>query len=79
MTATAGSIRKPRKSWRSHGHIVASVDHEDCHVTVFPDDRGVRYVPPDSAGDDLSFSGAGLMTSNSCWESCRELRAAILC
>ena len=30
----------------SHGYIVAAVDHEDCHATVFPDERGVRYVPP---------------------------------
>jgi hypothetical protein len=30
----------------SHGYIIAAVDHEDCHATVFPDDRGVRYVPP---------------------------------
>lgn len=31
----------------SHGYIVAAVDHEDCHCTVFPDARGVRYVSPD--------------------------------
>ena len=30
----------------SHGYIVAAVDHEDCHATVFPDARGTRYVPP---------------------------------
>jgi hypothetical protein len=33
----------------SHGYIVAAVDHEDCHATVFPDERGVRYVPPGSS------------------------------
>jgi hypothetical protein len=27
----------------SHGYIVASVDHVDCHCTVFPDARGVVY------------------------------------
>jgi len=31
----------------SHGYIVAAVDHEDCHCTVFPDARGARYVSPD--------------------------------
>lgn len=32
----------------SHGYIVAAVDHEDCHATVFPDARGARYqvLPP---------------------------------
>jgi pimeloyl-ACP methyl ester carboxylesterase len=32
----------------SHGYIVAAVDHEDCHVTVFPDVRGASYqvLPP---------------------------------
>lgn len=29
----------------SHGYIVASVDHVDCHCTVFPDARGVVYPP----------------------------------
>lgn len=35
----------------SHGYIVAAVDHEDCHATVYPDARGVRYVPPGSFTD----------------------------
>ncbi len=35
----------------SHGYIVAAVDHEDCHVTVFPDSRGTRYVSPGSRND----------------------------
>jgi hypothetical protein len=30
----------------SHGYIVASVDHIDCHCTVFPDARGAVYPPP---------------------------------
>jgi pimeloyl-ACP methyl ester carboxylesterase len=30
----------------SYGYIVAAVDHEDAHATVFPDARGVRYVSP---------------------------------
>jgi dienelactone hydrolase len=30
----------------SHGYIVASVDHIDCHCTVFPDALGVVYPPP---------------------------------
>jgi hypothetical protein len=34
----------------SHGYIVAAVDHEDCHATVFPDARGTRYVPPGTVG-----------------------------
>ena len=29
----------------SHGYVVASVDHIDCHCTVFPDARGVVYPP----------------------------------
>jgi len=29
----------------SHGYVVASVDHVDCHCTVFPDARGVVYPP----------------------------------
>jgi pimeloyl-ACP methyl ester carboxylesterase len=29
----------------SHGYIVASVDHIDCHCTVFPDARGVVFPP----------------------------------
>ena len=32
----------------SHGYIVAAVDHEDSHATVFPDARGARYVAPGS-------------------------------
>jgi pimeloyl-ACP methyl ester carboxylesterase len=36
----------------SHGYIVAAVDHEDCHATVFPDARGTRYVPPGTVGYD---------------------------
>lgn len=35
----------------SHGYIVAAVDHEDCHATVYPDARGVRYVPPGTYTD----------------------------
>lgn len=35
----------------SYGYIVASIDHEDCHATVYPDARGVRYVPPGSLTD----------------------------
>lgn len=30
----------------SHGYVVAAVDHEDRHATVFPNELGVRYVPP---------------------------------
>jgi len=41
----------------SHGYIVAAVDHEDCHATVFPDARGTRYVAPGS------LTGAALLTS----------------
>ncbi len=41
----------------SHGYIVAAVDHEDCHATVFPDARGTRYVAPGSRTD------AALLTS----------------
>lgn len=41
----------------SHGYIVAAVDHEDCHATIYPDVRGARYVTPGS------LSGAGLATS----------------
>jgi predicted dienelactone hydrolase len=32
----------------SHGYIVAAVDHEDCHATAYPDDRGTRFMPPGS-------------------------------
>jgi dienelactone hydrolase len=39
----------------SHGYIVVSVDHEDCHATVFPDDRGVRYFSPGSIGELALF------------------------
>jgi dienelactone hydrolase len=33
----------------SHGYIVAAVDHEDAHATVFPDARGIRYVSPSAS------------------------------
>jgi dienelactone hydrolase len=39
----------------SHGYIVAAVDHEDCHATVFPDSRGARYVPPGSRTDGTNL------------------------
>ncbi len=32
----------------SHGYIVASVDHEDCHATVYPDGRKVLVRPAGS-------------------------------
>ena len=32
----------------SHGYIVAAVDHEDCHATAYPDNRGTRFMPPGS-------------------------------
>jgi hypothetical protein len=35
----------------SHGYIVAAVDHEDCHATVYPDERGTCYVSPGSRQD----------------------------
>jgi pimeloyl-ACP methyl ester carboxylesterase len=39
----------------SHGYIVAAVDHMDCHATVFPDERGVRLVPPHVANVNSTF------------------------
>jgi dienelactone hydrolase len=44
----------------SHGYIVAAVDHEDCHATVFPDDRGARYAPPGSVPTSLALVSSRL-------------------
>jgi len=42
----------------SYGYIVASIDHEDCHATVYPDARGVRYVPPGSVTDYAALASS---------------------
>jgi len=44
----------------SHGYIVAAVDHEDCHATVYPDARGARYVPPGSRADESNLGPSRL-------------------
>ena len=44
----------------SHGYIVAAVDHEDCHATVYPDARGARYVPPGSVSTSSALVSSRL-------------------
>lgn len=39
----------------SHGYIIAAVDHIDCHATVFPDERGSRYVYPNMGNINASL------------------------
>jgi len=44
----------------SHGYIVAAVDHEDCHATVYPDARGTRFVPPGSVSPSSALIASRL-------------------
>lgn len=44
----------------SHGYIVAAVDHEDSHVTVYPDERGAQYVPPGALPPSTALASSRL-------------------